>query len=329
MKTSSHRAPDRRWLRTWLEVLVLAGLCLAGIEIAARAAGIQPSYEASPRLWSYWRTQTDGDPVVVLGTSKSQLGVDPEVLSNALDREVANLAVNGSSPLPFLSDLARDEKFRGLVICEFPFAAIYTDKTSWNAKSQRFLTYHRQQGFTEPLENRVRFFLQGHLALLQPQVEPLNIARQLVRGAMPEPFYVTMRFDRYQRADYGMVDVPKPVEATGDGPELSSDEDVQARVAQVAADVAAIASRGGRVVFVRHISTGASFASEQQYFPRRAFAGAFADATGAPVIEFTDFDGISSIAAPDGVHLDYRDSARYTEALAAALKRQPGLLSTD
>jgi hypothetical protein len=94
------------------------------MEFALRRAGHRPSVLDSKALWAMHRHRLaepeSSSYVAILGGSRSQVGLDPTVLKAALPvKSVAMLAVDGSSCLPVLDDIAYRSEFRGLVIVDF------------------------------------------------------------------------------------------------------------------------------------------------------------------------------------------------------------------
>jgi hypothetical protein len=299
--------------------LVFSILGLGGLEVIARQGGVEPAYEPSPRLWSYWAKRVDQADVVLLGTSKSQLALDPAAVADDYDASVVNLAVNGADPAPMLKFVADSTSFDGLAIVGFSHVAYFVGKTSWDERASRYLAYHQGQAWSEGLENAVRFWVQGHLSLVQPQVEPFNLVKRLLQGGLPHPFYVTTEFDRWQRADYrDGYDVPAEKDPKA-APVLRDPEELDATLRGLAKSVRKIRERGGEVVFVRHPSSGAQLAYEDQHFA--GLEQRFASATKAQVIDFRQVPG-ATFECGDGIHLDFRDSGPYTRALFAELARR-------
>src|SRR5262245_5037782 len=101
----------------------MAFVCVIGVEACARARGCRPSVKDGPALWSAYRQRVRTPagpqaPLVLIGSSRFLLGIDPAVLSRSVGRPVINLAIDGSQPFRVLEDLAADPEFHGVVLCE-------------------------------------------------------------------------------------------------------------------------------------------------------------------------------------------------------------------
>jgi len=166
--------------------------------------------------------------------------------------------------------------------------------------------------------------------------------RVLMREA---PQYLLMRPDRSRVADYSRIDetremlnvlrrhglrLPAGVDLPRDEgriratiaaipPDTASLAAYEGETHRLARQVATLRSRGARVYFVVLPKTGLVRALEERQYPRRQFWDRFAAEIGAPAVHFEDVPGLRGFACPDGSHLDFRDQARFTAALARAL----------
>src|SRR6185295_19173605 len=81
--------------------------------------------------------------VALLGASRIEFGVDPELLSHELGgRPVAMLAVNGRYPLAALRELADDPSFIGLAIVGVDARGM--QRRHWDMQQSYFDHYHRR-----------------------------------------------------------------------------------------------------------------------------------------------------------------------------------------
>src|SRR5438128_1125768 len=87
--SSSEPAPRRRWVFAWALALVVAAVCVGGVEWHWRALGYYPNIRDSAQLWSIERDRvyaTDKIPLAILGASRIEFAVDMQLLENLLPR---------------------------------------------------------------------------------------------------------------------------------------------------------------------------------------------------------------------------------------------------
>jgi hypothetical protein len=310
----------------WIGTIVASLVVLGGIELVGRARGFTPSYQETPRLWALWRrTLSSDDPraVALLGTSRTQLGIVPDILEREWPgHSVAMLAVPGASAVTQLEDLAVDPHFRGLALFEIYPSALFSDEPARERRTAAFAAYARTTSFIEPAEAYLRLFFQGTLVLGRAEFRPTNLVPYVTRDKkLPDPDYIVLERSRYARADYSRVDLSKKPPWTFD-PGLilpPAARDARARHIRRLAD--RIRARGGDVVFYRSISTGAPRELERRHLPREEFDDRFAAALdGYLFIHFEDHAGLREYDCPDGTHLDSRQAGPHTVALARLLK---------
>jgi len=321
----------------WLAALLVAGILLAGMELSLRSQGHQPSVVDDKLLWACRRRNVydvgDRRPVVLLGGSRIQLGFVPEVFERRFPRyRIVQLAAVGTRPVPFLNDLAEDEDFTGIVIC-----SILPDDFLRRNHGPRspYIDYYRDLyanwGRLDELLNRtISTVLQTNLAILNPNVKLVNIAKSLVTArSLPRPAYLITHADRSRSADYTRVDLAHHrahrIERARSfyedlGPIDPADWLQQAL--EVERMVRLIQARGGRVVFVRYISTDEHYELDEKAFPKERYWDRFAALTSAVTIHFADVPGLRGYRCPDTSHLDYRDAPAFTSALADELVRR-------
>jgi hypothetical protein len=330
--TSSHRAPASRWGLIWSVALValLGALILA--EVWLRSIGLSPMIEDDARLWALWREQlaepSQRTRVVLVGTSRMQLGVDPAVVQEALgdEYEVINLSTNASSPVPVLDHLAHDARFSGVVISGLHPRAIFAEMTAWEDKAAGWIDFYENRAWIDDVETRLRLLFQQRLALMRSDSSPLQIVSLLLKfGRLPEPSYIAPRYDRFLAADYTKVPEKKLEKRTDEySPDiLRSDEELVRRMEAIRDDVRTIEGRGGQVFFIRMVTSGGTLEAERELCPREHYFDEFVAAIPeATFIHYADDPVLSEFECPDGGHLDYRDAGPYTRRLAELVAAQ-------
>lgn len=342
--TSNFNPPPPRhpWQKVWLGALLGAVLVLGGLEAGLRHAGHRPSIVEDKALWSAFRERVyetgDGKtPVALVGMSRIKLGFDPESIATAYPRyRFVQLAMEGAFPAATLRDLAEDERFHGIVLFEtLPegFLRMYREE------QQPLVTYYHRmyegtKGADEWVSRSVSTFLQSHFVVFNPSVSAERLWRAFLdRRGWPERLYIITRPDRHGRADFTVHDstshrarlareaaLPRPAN-------LPAPEEWLAQALELEPYVERIQKRGGKVVYVRYVTTLECYAKEERDFPRAQYWDRLAARTRATTLYFSDAPALRGFECPDGAHLDYRDVPRFTRALAAELERLQVLVS--
>jgi hypothetical protein len=320
-----------RWGRTWGATLLLAATVLICWELFWRLQGFSPTVTDDWRYWAALRRKaSDGgaETVALVGASRIQLGFHPDVFATETGLNPIMLAIDGSSPLPVLADLARDPDFNGIVICSLTpmFLAEPSEKFG---RAEEWVRLYRKQKLSSRVEARLNLLVSAHVVFRDAALAPWRVIETVLNGGWPEPPYAGMRPDRYRPADFTMVDVERYRQgrierrrelvagATPLAPGAFRD-----KIDRIGAMAGNIQRRGGRVIFVRFPTTGTIRRLESETWPRSRYWNVFAERIGAPAIHFEDYPALSGYDCPDGSHLDVRDARKFTRALVRILREK-------
>ena len=156
---SSSRHVPRGVAATLLTAATVAIGVLAMEESILRSRGFQASAKDGPELWALQRERADqvgARGIALVGSSRFLIGLSPSAVEDELKRPVAQLSVDGGSPLPTLRDLSADEKFRGSVICEvLPTASFGMD---FGRATEAFIDAYHRRSWIADAEQTVRLF---------------------------------------------------------------------------------------------------------------------------------------------------------------------------
>jgi len=335
--SSDPRVPPGPWGRTHAVAALLALAVLGGLEAFWRARGHVPSVNDDRDSWCVVRERASGagrDTLCVLGASRIQCAfVSRAFLEKCPGYQVLNLAVAGAGPFATLNDLAEDESFRGTVLCAVTEAGLLPEVADAQEPFVRY--YHSEWSLNKRLNRVMRTALQERLVVLHPNLALERVAQEfLARRRLPTPYFVVTHGDRSRDIDFSRrvvekVEEQRPAEggaARRRGPTFDqltiSDEGWRARVAEIERRVRRIQGRGGAVVLLRPISRGERKALEDKLFPRWKYWDVLAANTSAVTIHHEDVPSFAEFACPDDVHLDFRDTARFTGYLADELCRR-------
>jgi hypothetical protein len=319
--------------RVWWVALLVAAAVLLGLELGWRQRGFRPEPRDTPELWSLVRSRAsegDGRPVVLLGSSRFRTDVVPEELSKALGGQpVLELAINASSSLPVLEELAADERFRGRVLCEVsPTMFFSVGYSETRTKPAACVEQHRHRPLAANWETRLRVPLQERLAVLHPDLFPKSVIHPLLLNrSLPRPNPVWMLADRSYHREF---DPAKLAEMRAEWVHVFRDThgvnpepgELEALLERVASSVERIRSRGGDVVFVRPVTSGTVRRIEDERFPRAVYWDRLIQRTGKGVT-FEDVPALAHLEAPDESHLDYAGALEFSRFLAGVLSPAP------
>lgn len=328
ISSSKRRIFTNGWFRALAGGFVIAFLLLGGWELFWRNMGFTPVIEDDLGIWAVQRRaleKIEGPKIVLLGSSRMQLDVDPRILQEKTGRPVIMLAIDGSSPLPVLADIARDEGFHGLVLCSL-LPQWLADEGNDRGRSAKWVRKYHKQKWSFWIETHLSLMLQSHFVFRYPGLLPDELWESLTENEWPRPPYAPMRRDRYRPADYTKIDieelraarVKRQREIVTAARPLRGDEFTK-RTKDIEAMVRKLGEHGGRVVFLRLPSCGEVRELEQQAWPREKYWDIFAAGVPAGTVHFADYPSLSGYDCPDGSHLDQRDSPRFTRALAEVL----------
>lgn len=336
--------PEQPWGRIFAGALLIFALLLGGWEAYWRAYGVRPSITNTYGLWAMQRRRIDageGNATVLLGASRVFFDIQLPVWERLAGRRPIQLAIEGTSPLPFLDDLADDPHFTGQVLVgvapDLFFSGYqyrggvlaYVRKESPSQRVGQWLSMHLLEpyfAFDDP-----DFALKTVLARQPWPVRPgkrwfTEVRKLADTGADrnthlwskvgDDPVYREMARNIWREGFLPSDDDPTPEEAA-----KAEHEQIE----RATKAVARLRARGVRVLFVRMPSTGEYLAFENREFPRARTWDVLLSATGAPGIHFEDYPelrpDVQSYYLPEWSHMVLADGERVTAALYGIIER--------
>jgi hypothetical protein len=348
------KEPETYWRRPiptahWRGVTLITVLLSLGFlifwETYWRFDGYEPSYEETAELWARMRDKvgTNGvEEVVYTGSSRIQFDFDLDVWQQDFGgSRPIGLAKVGTNPRPFLTDLANDPNFRGLLICGVTELLFFApDMAPPTGEARKYLKHYQNRPLSArsdfmlsvPIENGFASINKEDLsldALLRRKWFPVPNRPGLYAMPAPPPYFAGIAPDRryhmWHRAEREPALQAKIQQTWLPYLRLAppfAGEGLDQLIASVVADVEKIRARGGRVVFVRFPSTGEFLATERELFPRAAYWDRLLAETGAPGIHFEDYEGLSGFNCPEWSHLTRADAVTFTRNLIPILRQQ-------
>jgi hypothetical protein len=336
--TSSSEPPRaaRRDGLAWLLALALA----AGVVLAMHLHWQQQGYRAaivdSKGLWALHRERATGGEdtaLVLLGASRIQAAIDMDLLRElAPGHRPLMLAVNGTYPLAVLRDLAHDDDFRGVVVCDIESNAFLPQ---FLPLQQQYVDYfHETWTPSWKFHRRVLDHWQHATVLGDPRYSAVATLRHALLGTQPFRDYARMRADRSTDIDFAAADpeaVRRHFAETLAGNidlwrEIRPTPEAWVEALQPVFEWAAmIEARGGRVLFYQSPLHGSHVALWDAVYPPADYWQRFVELSPFPVLDGRAHPVLDAFALPDESHLDYRDKPAFTAAWLEAI-RELGLL---
>ena len=322
--------------------MALTLVLIAGWEMYWRAYGATPGYYNSNGEWAMQRRRIDtgeGGKTVLVGSSRTLSDVQLQVWEKATGERPIQLAIEGTSALPVLEDLAADPQFTGHVLVGVASDLFFTGfayrgdvvpyfrKESPSQRVGNWLSMH----FIEPYFAFFNFdFALG--AVLKRQNWPLRDGTTLHRDVRKlfqqdadrnthlwskvedDPEYREL-----MRAIWAeRFDAPPP-------PQMDTPEKLQkvidAQIERAVVAVGKLRARGVPVLFVRTPTGGRYLEFDNKVFARARTWDILLARTGAPGIHFEDYPDMQGLDFPEWSHLSHADADRYTAALVAVVQR--------
>lgn len=323
-------------------ILAVGAALLVGLgasyEAFLRYWGFAPSITDDAQAWSVKRSSVshnDTSEVVLIGASRSQADIDGDLFARFFNgRKPRQLAIAGASPVPILGDLAQDESFKGIVICDVMPIYFFAGLDWSNGIGGDYLAYAHREHAWDREATRLRLFLESHLALRSPDAAP-SVGR-LLQFAGRRPFerqHTLIDGDRYthiyRRADEVPVASIALLAHATDAIVPAGPDVLEQDMAAINTAVHRIQQRGGQVVFSVLPVSGVRREEEEHRFPRAAFWDKFASTVDAPSIHFADYPGLAGFVCHDGSHLTVRETPAFTQRFVNILKEKLALDGTS
>lgn len=335
--------PPQPWRRIVLAGFVLFVLLMAAWETYWRDFGATPGYRNSNGAWAEQRGRIDageGGRTVLIGSSRVLFDVQlPEWEASSGERPI-QLALEGTSPLPVLEDLAADPNFTGRLVIgvapELFFSGFAYRGEAIGHYHQRGPSQRSGHWLSKRLLEPYFAFYDADFALptvvmrqpwpLRPGMRKDSPVRKLLeqdadrntriwRKVETDPEYRELARSIWLERLHGP---PPPGMDTPD--KLRKVIDTQ--IDRAARAVATLRKRGVRMVFVRPPSDGEYYAFEQKVLPRPATWDVLLQRTGVPGIHFEDYPQLQGYELPEWSHLTQADAKRYTLALAPLVEQE-------
>ena len=324
---STFNSKNMYWKRSWILAIVVSLVFLSCLEYFWRSQGHQPAIVDDMRLWSLQRDKvgTTAHEVVLLGSSRMQADVSTKTLKELLPTyNIINLSTDGSCANAALRDLAEDEKFSGLVLCDMTAQCLLFGDGKILGQHAYPRYYHRVFNLNNKINRIIATTVQKKLTVVDPYLNLQKIlGLVLTKRELRQPNYLTTDEDRTRSADYTKTNLGLHTAKRIENikvfyqklyPSIKKDL-FHDNVKSLENAVKRIQMRGGKVVFIRFPVSGEHWDIDEKYFPKEIYWDLFSHITNAETIHFKDVKFLSNFDCPDTSHLDVRDKPEFTRQL--------------
>ncbi|MDB4967198.1 MAG: hypothetical protein JWN44_2887 [Myxococcales bacterium] len=341
--------PPQPWNRIFVGAMLSAALLVAGAELYWRSYGATPSYRNSDGAWAAQRRRIDqgeGGKTVLIGSSRVLFDLQLPVWQKEAGQRPIQLALEGTSALPVLEDLADDPNFTGRLLVGVTPALFFSGRVMRGG----VVKYFHREGLTQRtgqwLSSRL---LEPFFAFDDPDFALATVVQRQPWPARPgAPSHIDVRKLSVSDADrnthmwkkvekdaeyralarkiWTQTFAPPPPDASAPSP-AEMQRIAGEQISRAAAAVTKLRARGAQVIFLRLPSAGPFLEFENRVTPRAQTWDVLLQRTGAPGIHFEDYPQLQGYTLPEWSHLAASEAERLTAALVpiveAELRRHP------
>ena len=322
-------------------MVILVALVIGGWELYLRQKGVPIAYDDGKELWSDQRAMVYEPPsrtTVFIGSSRIKFDLDLDTWQKLTGRHAVQLAIEGSSPVPILEDLAADPGFAGKLVIDVTEPIFFSGSEYNAARPRENINYYHKQTpaqrasfiLNHALESKL-IFLDKEFLSLNTGLDQLHIPNRPGVSSLPM-FPLDFRRANFSRQnkmdDRFLADTAlrhrvqtiwlytAKAAVKGGGVRKDPTPGIMHTVVQA---VDRIRARGGEVIFLRLPCSGPMEKGENSRFPRAKFWDPLLAATHCAGFHYTDHPETSHFICPEWSHLSPADAVIYTRALIEEL----------
>jgi hypothetical protein len=319
--------------------LVVFAAGLAGWELYWRSLGARPGYVNSDGFRAVHRRRInagEGRATVLVGASRTLSNVQLPVWERLAGERPIQLALEGTSAIGAVEELAADTAFRGRLIVDATGGSFF----SGGGFRARAITYHQRE---TPAQRWSQWL---SMTLLEPRFAFLDpgfaLFRLLEKAPLPErpptripqerklfEFDATRNARMWARVErdsaYRELFRRRWTRGIGARPDSAAEARRLKSLAGVLErserSVARLRARGVEVIFVWHPVSGPLLERDRRDWPRALAWNPLLARTGARGIHFEDHPSLQGYGLPEYSHLAAAEADRYTAALYEIVAR--------
>lgn len=339
--------PTQPLVKTAILTLLIVSVSIISWELYLRSNGVDKAYDDGPPLWADKRAmvyEPTDKATVFIGSSRIKYDLDIDTWQTITGEKAVQLAVEGSTPLPVLEDLANDEKFKGKLIVDITEPLFFSPGGGpRDAITLSSIKFYKERTPAQKVSFRLNKALESQIVFLEKEQLSLNaMLDNLQVKSRPGVFMMPVfpldfgrnTFDRQSKMsdkfleDTTLQNKVKAIwaffgEMAKSMPPVP-EEVITGILNRTKACVDKIRARGGQVLFVRTPSSGPMGMGENMGFPREKFWNKLLAVTNSPGIHFADYPPIAHFICPEWSHLSPQDAIVFTKHIIDILGKEKG-----
>lgn len=332
-------------VKAGLLTLVLVIAFVMCWEFFLRQKGYSVSYDDNAALWADKRKavyQPTDKATVFIGSSRIKFDLDIPTWEKRTGQKAVQLAMVGSSPLPVLDHLAKDENFHGRLVISVTEGLFFS--TRGREMPSEFIAFYDDWTPSQKASFQLNHLLESKFVFLDKDNFSINnYLSELPISERPGTYNgpdFPWEFDKTSFERQSLMDdrfmadtnLQKQVQNVWagfakrfrGGP--TTGKTLDSIMLAIKQSVDKIKARGGEIIFVRPPSSGPYWQGENKAFPRNVYWDKLLAITKSPGIHFKDYPAISSFVCPEFSHLSPKDAIVFTEHFVRILNEK-GLIS--
>jgi hypothetical protein len=332
-----------------LMVVLVVG-AIASWELYLRSQGIDISYDDEAPLWSDKRAmvyEPASSSTVFIGSSRIKFDLDTDTWEKTTGDHPILLAMEGSSPLPVLHDLANDDKFKGKLVIDITEPLCFIPSPYFQVRPDKNISYYHDITPSQKLSFSLNNFLESRFVFLDKinfslgaQLDKWEIKDRPGVYMGPEfPLdFSRVQFSRQcKMTDRFVADTNLQNQVKGvweslrrmpqQGPPPTEEQingGIQRTIQSMKSDITKLRARGVQIVFVRTPASGPMKMGEQMGFPREKYWDRILRDTESAGIHYMDYPSLSHFVCPEFSHLSPKDAIVFTQHLIRILNEEKG-----
>ena len=332
-------------LKASILTLILVSVSIISWELYLRSKGYDTSYDDDGALWADKRDmvyQPANKATVFIGSSRIKFDLDHDYWETATGSKAIQLACVGSTPIPVLQHLAKDEKFKGNLVIDVTEGLFFSTAPPNRETPEKNMKYYGERTPAQRVGFHINHFLESKLVLLDK--DRLSLSAKLSKLQIPNrpgvfefPLFPDgfgrVKFHRQEYlTDNFVADTNQQNQVKGvwtfliklskEPPASGAKLDSIFAVVKAATDK--IKERGGTILFVRTPSSGPCLMGENMGFPRAKYWDKLLEITNCKGIHFADYSAIDHFICPESSHLSMADATLFTKEFIRILHEEKG-----